>query len=115
MNSRGWATKEPTPGNQSRDQLPRRGRPMPGTSTLPALANPSGVHLVAVAHRGFRVAPPPAIHGGPLRGPRYTVLTPRLLRAHSLTRAGWSQVERNGLTCLTSLTGHTPAERFPHE
>ena len=38
------------------------------TLTPPALGNPSGVQTSIHASRGFRCAPPPAIHGEPLWG-----------------------------------------------
>jgi hypothetical protein len=62
MNSRGFQPPERT----CNGILPRRGRPMLDASIDPALANPSGVHALLSAFRGFRsfLAPPPAIHRG---------------------------------------------------
>jgi hypothetical protein len=50
---------------------------MRGGSVQSALANPAGpagVQIAMLANRGFRGAPPPAIHGGPHRGPHHTAV-----------------------------------------
>ena len=67
MNSRGWARHEPTPGTVRRRMLPRRGRRC-GLRHGPRMGEPLRGSGFLYFFRGVRCAPPPAIHGKPLRG-----------------------------------------------